>query len=97
MSGTSFNFTRNWLSYLNGQFIMGRNSEITKNVAYLFIAVATFHVWQERDARLHNSGSARYPYQIRQLVFRMIREKLFSNATFKKAVSQNRNIVTLLY
>lgn len=97
MGNAGFNFTRDWSNYLMGLFLSGPNSEMVKLVSFLFLGAAVFLVWKERNDRLHTPGHHKQPLDIRQLVFRMVREKLYTCKEFKKAVKKNPNLMTLLY
>lgn len=97
LAGSRFQYTNSWADYLRGQFLVGNNSEVKKLLSYLYLSVTIYLVWKERNDRMHNPGHSRPAKQIQQLVFRMVREKVFSCDIFKKAVKKKISLVSLLY
>ena len=97
LSDTSFSFTQDWNQYLSGEFLTGRQTMVWKNFSLLYLAVAVYYVWRERNERLHNAGHRRNAAVIKSLVKRMVREKVFSNTAFKKAAAKDSNLISALY
>lgn len=75
----------------------GSHSEMKKLMAYLFMAVTVYLIWQERNIRIHNSGRARTAEQVLQLAKQMVHEKLHSCNCFKKAIKKDMSLLPLLY
>ena len=58
-SDIGFGLVNHWPSYLDGCFMVGNNhSRIRKLLAQLFLSIAIFYIWKERNERLHVLGHA---------------------------------------
>ena len=96
-TSSGFYLTENWSSYLNGNFTIGIRGNIRKWLAFLFLNITIYFVWQERNERIHNPGQSRTALQIKAIVLRMLREKVFSSNLFQKAVQKDHSLTLLLY
>lgn len=98
MSDPNLVLTCDWSSYLLGQFTLGLRSRIKKFMAYLFLSVAVYHIWHERNEIVHNSNYVKKsPAQIKDIVKRVMREKLSSHNAFQRAAASNSSLVVALF
>lgn len=97
ISDPSFSFTRDWNQFLAGEFITGGASKMKKNLSYLFLSVAIYCTWKERNDRMHKVGHKQTPTQLRFFVKRMVREKVSSNTSFQKAAVKDPTLMLALY
>lgn len=81
-----------WRSILNSP-----SSKIHFKVQTLFIAVAIYNIWKERNSRVHNSQPPLAAQIIGGLSKRMVRERVFSCSQFKKAAVKDPSLITMLY
>lgn len=86
-----------WAAYLQGNVLMGNPKNIKKYLAQLFLAVAGHTIWQEHNDRLHNTDHQLTVGTIRGKVLRMVREKVFCSAMFKKEVAKDFSLIFALY
>lgn len=92
-----FSFTSNFESYSRGQFVLDRPTGIRRLMAYLFVAVAFYLVWHERNARVHDPSHRTPAFITRDLAKRMLRDRLYSSKNFQKAVSKDISLVMDLF
>lgn len=86
-----------WNDFLEGRFTAMSCPKLKLHWSYLYIAVAVYKVWQERNYRLHNSGKA---HNVQHVIFdikRTVREKLYSCSSFRKLIRRNASLITSLY
>lgn len=96
LSCSPIRLTNNWAGYLQGQFSLVSTTQVQKQVLYLYMAVAVHCIWRERNERLHGSVG-RSAKRLLLEVKRVVREKLFTCNSFKKAVRKDMLLVLLLY
>lgn len=90
-------FNRNWSQCQVGNIFASGIDKKHQQIGSLFIAVAIYLLWKERNFRVHNPGpghgSLSIIFQLKQLV----REKLFSSRRFKKWITTDPTLICLLY
>lgn len=74
-----------------------RCGEIKKELAYLFMSAVFFHIWKERNVRVHNSGNHSTAASLLGIIKRNIRERLVGSKIFQQAVSQDISLTSYLY
>ncbi|KAK1392880.1 hypothetical protein POM88_011936 [Heracleum sosnowskyi] len=68
---------QDWSMCQVGDILATANSVLTQ-VASLYLAVAVYLVWKERNFRVHNSTPGHPTMEIIRTMKRMVKEKLFS-------------------
>ncbi|XP_074363236.1 uncharacterized protein LOC141703695 [Apium graveolens] len=89
--------TRDWRDFRQGNFLANTESNIKRQIAYLYIGTTIYYIWQERNRRMHSNGNNRSSRVLLFIIKREVREKLFSCKRFHRAVENNVNLITLLY
>lgn len=89
--------SNSWSDWQNGEFTQGPTTNSKKLMGWLFISILIYYIWQERNNRIHNSGSSRPTIQLMFLIKNMLREKLFSCSSFKQIVARDPSLIPLLY
>ena len=92
-----FDFCEDWNNYLNGRIVNNDARGWKFQVAALYLTITFYHIWSERNFRLHNQVDHSCITQIALRVKRMFREKLFSNASFQRKVAKDPSIALILY
>ena len=90
-------FSVNWNYWLNGEFFDSQRSSKENLIGNLFLAVATYYTWKERNFRLHNDGPGHPTLSIIKTVKTVTKEKLFSCKKFGKWIQKDPCLFTLLY
>lgn len=92
------NLVGNWDDYLRGQFTPTSCSNLKKSVSYLYVSVAVFYIWKERNDIIHNASHTKVtPAILRFNIKRMVREKLSSQVLFQRAAAKNPTLIVDLY
>lgn len=87
-----------WADYLRGDFFVpGIISKARRRLAFLFLSVAVYLLWRERNDRIHKVGHANSESQIRVQVQSMVREILATSTWFEKQVAKDPSIVLELF
>lgn len=88
----------NWDDYLRGQFTLSSCSNLKKSLSYLYISVAVFYIWKERNDIIHNASHTKLtPATLRFIIKRTVREKLSSHDLFQRAAAKNPMLIIDLY
>ena len=90
-------FSADWNRCQQGDLFAPSTCEKWKYIGSLFLAVAVYLVWKERNFRLHNVGSRHGTHSVIITLKKMVREKLWSSAKFRKWAHQDASIISLLY
>lgn len=72
-------------------------SKARRRLAFLFLSVAVYLLWRERNDRIHMVGHAKSECQIRVQVQSMVRERLATSTWFEKQVAKDPSIVLELF
>lgn len=92
-----FALNLNWNEWLDGNFF--QDDDLTlfqKNLGYLFVTIAIYLIWRERNDRIH-SNTLKSVNQLLLNVKRMFREKLYSSAAFRREVERDPTLSLILY
>ena len=81
-----------WSDICFGRCLLQRSCDIRKNIAYLFLSVAYYLIWKERNIRLHNSGQISQPSDLIRRAKDIVKLKL---SICKQFVSATRTDMTL--
>lgn len=90
-------FHRDWSQCQLGNIFNPGLDEKRKFVGSLYLAVAVYLVWKERNYRIHNVGPGHGSLNIVFHLKQMVREKLFSCRKFKKWIAADPFLITLMY
>ena len=74
----------------------GLNS-IEKEMTYLFVTATFFHVWMERNSRLHNPNLRRGASGLTEEIKLAVRHKLFTCTYFQRNVRADHSIIMRIY
>ncbi|XP_074360314.1 uncharacterized protein LOC141700436 [Apium graveolens] len=96
LKGCPFNINIDWDAWQVGNFIDGRVSVFTKHLVWLYIDVAVYSIWRERNQRIHHSGSGNVDTTV-GLVKRMVREKLATTVGFQKQIRNDPSLARYFY
>ena len=88
--------TINWQNWMQGSFFVGNLPRFEQNIAYLFTSVVIYLTWKERNSRIHG-GQAIPASQLLTSVKRMVREKLYTCASFKRRLQNDPTLSHILY
>ena len=86
----------NWRRWMQGDFFSGQHTTFEKHVAFLYINVAIYLIWKERNDRIHDKGSMPVT-QLGVLVKRMVRERLFTCKSFRRQLVRDPSLSRILY
>lgn len=86
-----------WNNYLNGNFFGANISKARKKLSFIFLSVAIYNIWKERNSRIHSTGHALRATQVRNCILSMVREKITSSCWFTKKVDKDPSLLLLLY
>lgn len=101
-----FNLVRNacpfalqpdWNICKNGDFLLVDIRGTKRKNAGLFFAAAVYHVWKERNYRMHNEGPGHPTMIVIRRVKQTLREKLFTCKEFQDAVAKENSLVLDLF
>lgn len=95
MQGCHIPIPGDWLE--NEDFLSstsGNNPRLL--VGKLFISVAAYQIWTERNKRLHENRATTSKI-ILHIIKSAIREKIYGCASFNKMITRDPSIITLLY
>lgn len=87
----------NWNEYLLGNAVNGNLKTVHQHLCALFLAVAGHSLWQERNERIHNQGHSCTAVHVKHKAMRILREKVCTNAMFKKAAAKDFSITLALF
>ena len=96
MKACPFDPIINWQLWMRGDFFSEHRTQFQQNVAYLYITVAIYLIWKERNYRIHNRGAMSVT-QLGIIVKRMVREKLYSCSDFRRHLDRDPTISHILY
>ena len=74
-----------------------RCGDIQKELAYLFVSAVFFHIWKERNIRVHNSGIHSDAATLLGIIKRNIRERLVGSKSLRKIISNDFSLTSYLY
>lgn len=74
-----------WLDICAGRPLTSVADPVRTHIAYLYISATFYHVWTERNSRMHSPGHLSQPTLIIQRIQDTMRNRLFSCETFTKA------------
>ncbi|XP_074360957.1 uncharacterized protein LOC141701195 [Apium graveolens] len=92
-----FHFSEDWNDCIQGHFVTSQLKKKELKIAGLFFSTAVYYTWKERNFRLHNPGASNPTLTIISTIRRIVKEKLFSSATFQKWVGLNPSLVLMFY
>lgn len=92
-----WNITREWNKFKNGEvYSAWRLSSIEKELTFLYVAVAMFMIWKERNLRIHDHTS-RGAASIIAEVKRFVREKIATCNFFKQSLQRDPELISHMY
>lgn len=91
------NVTTSWNDICSGRVLTVCMDSIRTNIAYLFVSVAFYHIWMERNLRLHNSGQYTQPPIISRMIKDVLRNRLISCDSFIKAARQDVSLHSFIF
>lgn len=87
-----------WDDYLEGDFFVNNNiSKARRLLAFLFLSVAVYEIWHERNKRIHNAGHDHPATFTRLKVMRMVRDRLASSTWFSKCIRKDPSLLLHMY
>lgn len=86
-----------WDNYLNGNFFVANISKAKRKLSFIFLSVAIYYIWKERNNRIHTPGHALRAHHVRSCILNIVREKLISSCWFTKQVAKDPSLILLLY
>lgn len=90
-------FSHNWTQCQTGAIFHPAISKRQRLIGSLYLSVAVYLVWKERNFRLHNHGPGHASFHVISQLKRIVREKLFTCVKFKKWVREDNQLTDLLY
>lgn len=96
MRACPFSPLLDWSCWMHGDFFDEQRSTVHKNVVFLYITVAIYLIWKERNSRVHGKGDMPVS-QLIILVKCMVREKLFTCKAFSRELSRDPSLSHILY
>ena len=81
---------------MQGDFFDEPKTAFQKNFVFLYITVAIYLIWRERNSRVHDGGSMPVA-QLIMIVKRMVREKLSTCNDFRRELSRDPSLSHILY
>ncbi|KAK1360680.1 hypothetical protein POM88_045154 [Heracleum sosnowskyi] len=87
----------NWADWEIGNFIQGQVINLHKRLAWLFISVAIYSIWKERNNRLHNNGPALNVDRMIYMVKLMVKERVFSSKEMRSYFRRNPSFCSVLF
>lgn len=91
-----FELNINWQGWIRGEFFQETLNHFQQNIGFLYINVVIYLVWRERNDRIHGKSSQTVDHLL-ESVKRMVREKLFTCAAFRKHFERDPTISQILY
>ena len=88
--------TINWQNWMQGSFFAGNLPRFEQNIAYLFTSMVIYLTWKELNSRIHG-GQSIPASQLLTSVKRMVREKLYTCASFKRRLQNDPTLSHILY
>ena len=85
-----------WRRWMQGDFFDEPKTAFQKNFVFLYITVAIYLIWRERNSRVHDGGSMPVA-QLIMIVKRMVREKLSTCNDFRRELSRDPSLSHILY
>ncbi|XP_017228359.1 uncharacterized protein LOC108203740 [Daucus carota subsp. sativus] len=86
-----------WANYCNGDFFIFDLDQTEMKVASLYISAAYYHLWAERNLRVHNPGQYNSPGNLIKVIKEAVRGKLYSCKGFQRLANQDPTIHGFLY
>ena len=96
LRGCPFDLKINWDSWMLGDFFSDQLSAIQQHMGLLYITVAIYLIWRERNSRIHGKGSMGVSH-LEHIVKKMMREKLFTCISFRRELTRDPTLCNLLY
>ena len=81
---------------MQGSFFASILPRFEQNIAYLFTSVVIYLTWKERNSRIHGGQSIPLS-QLLTSIKRMVREKLYSCASFQRRLQNDPTLIHILY
>lgn len=91
------NFSDDWSQCQMGNCFSPILNTKLKYIGSLYLAIAVYLTWKERNFRVHNPGQSHATISIIEKLKCTAREKLFSCSRFKKWVQDVPSLVLLMY
>lgn len=89
--------TSQWSDLCRGNCFTAHMDYTRVHVAYLFISAVFYHIWGERNLRMHNTGQYNLAPAIITRIKETVREKLFSCAAFQMRVRRDIFLNSFIY
>lgn len=86
-----------WADYFNGNCLLSQVDPTRRKVAYLYISASFYHLWAERNLRLHNPGNYSPASMIIKLIKENVRSKLFSCISFQAKLRTDVSLLSCIY
>lgn len=86
-----------WADMCAGRFTNSYADENRLNITYLFVGVAYYNIWEERNFRMHNQGHYNSCDSLIKRTKETVRSKLFTCAAFTKAVREDATLISFIY
>lgn len=90
-------FSHDWRQCQVGAIFNANLDKRYKLIGSLFLSFAVYLVWKERNYRVHNIGPGHGTFKIIAQLKQLVREKLYTNAKFKKWARTDTSLITILY
>lgn len=92
-----FNLQPDWSLCKGGDFFIDNLRGIERKMAGLYLTIAIYHTWKERNFRMHNVGKS-HPTMITVRRIRdMWREKLFGSKLFTSKAARDNSLIAMLF
>ena len=90
-------FCSDWATCQDGQIFAASIDRKLHLITSLYLTVAVYLTWKERNFRAHHPGSTHATHSIIVNLKTIAREKLFTCRTFRKWVWDDPTLICLLY
>lgn len=85
-----------WTDICAGGILVNQVDTIRDNIAYLYVAVAYYHIWAERNLRLHSPGQYNQPIILIRRIKDVVRSKLVVSKLFTRFARQDFTLNSFL-
>ena len=85
-----------WTEICSGRCLLQDLGGTKNNIAYLFLSVAYYFIWQERNNRLHNTGQISQPLELIRRIKDVVKLKLSVCNQFVRAARHDLTLTSFL-
>lgn len=96
-AASPFHLQRDWSLCQSGNFFVEDLVAVQKKVAVLYLSIAVYFTWKERNSRMHHDGKSQPTLATVRKVKEMLREKLFSCRNFTSKAARDNSLISILF